>query len=81
MKIEQVQRALRAQPFKRFTINMVDGRAFEVKHPEFLVLVPGMERTAILAFPDEEAFEIIDVMHVSSLSIENGKSKRRKKAG
>jgi hypothetical protein len=56
---------------------MTDGRDFEVTHPELLILVPGMERTAALAFPEEEAFEIIDLLHVSSLTkLGNGRGRK-----
>lgn len=78
MTIDQIRRALTARPFKPFTMHMDDGRAFSVKHPELLALIPGMERTVILGFPAEEAVEIIDLLHVTLLSIGNGHSRRRK---
>lgn len=78
MTIEQIRRAQAARPFKPFTIHMADGREFHVGHPELLALIPGMERTVILGFPEEEAFEVIDLLLVSSLTIGNGRGRRRK---
>ncbi len=78
MPIEQIRRALAARPFKPFTMHMDDGREFSVIHPKLLALIPGMERTVILGFPAEEAVEIIDLLHVTSLSIGNGHARRRK---
>jgi hypothetical protein len=82
MTIDQIRRAVTARPFRPFTIHMSDQRTFEVRHPELLVRVPRMERTIILAFPEEEAFEIIDLLHVSSLTEDTGNGRgRRRRAG
>jgi len=71
----EIRKRLKAEPFEPFIINMDDGRQFEVPHPEFLHVFPGLERTAVLGLPDEQAHEIIDLIHVASLTIaENGES-------
>ena len=80
MTINELRRAMESRPFKPFDINMSDGRVFHVPHPEMLAVLRGLERTAILAIPGEEAVEIIDLLHVTSLTIGNGK-KRRKALG
>ncbi|MFO0875104.1 MAG: hypothetical protein U0575_14185 [Phycisphaerales bacterium] len=46
---------------------MSDGRAFDVRHPELVAFIRGMERTMILGFPREDAYELIDLLHVSSI--------------
>jgi hypothetical protein len=83
MHSDEIRSRLKAKPFEPFTINMVDGRMFKVRHPEFLHVFPGMERTAVLGIPEEQAHEIIDLLHVAPLTAaeENGQPKRRKKAG
>ncbi len=34
--IEQVRNAMHAQPFQPFTVHLVDGRSYLVKHPDFI---------------------------------------------
>jgi hypothetical protein len=70
MTTEQVRRAHQAAPFKPFTIHLADGRTFTVHHPELMMLSPG-GRTVVLAVSDE-AFEIIDLLLVTSLTTGNG---------
>jgi hypothetical protein len=78
--INELRRAMGTQPFKPFSINMTDGRVFHVPHPEMVAILKGLERTVVLAVPGEEAVEIIDLLHVTSLSI-GGNGKPRRKAG
>ena len=79
MQVGEIRRVLQAQPFRPFTINMSDGRSLSVRHPEMLAILMGLERTVVLAVPGEEAVQIIDLLHVSSLTIgENGKKTGRK---
>jgi hypothetical protein len=70
MHVNEIRKRLKAEPFEPFVIHMVDGRVFRVKHPEFLHVFPGMERTAVLGLPEEQAHEIIDLLHVASLTID-----------
>ena len=41
MTVEQLKNVLHSQPFKPFTIHMGDGRAFLVKHPDYLSRSPS----------------------------------------
>lgn len=67
MRLDQIKEALHAQPFKPFTIRTSDGREFQVPHPEFVWLVPGMERTIFCAIIGRDAAAMIDPMHIVSL--------------
>jgi hypothetical protein len=79
---ERLRNVLATRPFRPFTMNLADGRKFRVDHPELVAVFPGMDRTAILAFPKKDAIEIIDLLLVSSLSVVEGETKpRRRKAG
>jgi len=69
MHANELKRRLKAEPFEPFVIRMVDGRSFAVRHPELLHVFPGIERKAVLGLPDEQAHEIIDLLHVASLMI------------
>lgn len=71
MTIEQLRNAVRAEPFKPFTICFGDGRQFFVPHPEFVALPPGASRTFVVVEP-EENYRIIDLLLVTSLDFSNG---------
>jgi hypothetical protein len=78
MTIDQVRRLHQAQPFQPFRIHLADSRAIDVAHPELMAInEPG--RTVVVAH--EGAFEIIDLLLVTSLEVRNGhpKSTRRKR--
>lgn len=38
MRLQEVQDALKKQPFEPFRIHLSDGQAFDVRHPEFAAL-------------------------------------------
>ncbi len=83
MHANELRRRLKAEPFMPFTINMSDGRKFPVRHPELLHIFPGMERIAVLGLPEEEATEVLSLIHIASITVneKNGRSRGRKKAG
>jgi hypothetical protein len=37
---ESIRQAMRAQPFRAFSLRLVDGTVYEVKHPDYLHLPP-----------------------------------------
>jgi hypothetical protein len=67
MRIEEIRKVQRAQPFRPFTLHLADGREFQINHPEFLFLGHS-ERTAIVDDVDG-SFEVIDPLLVTSLSV------------
>ena len=80
--IEQLRATVKAQPFVPFTLRLVDGRSYEVEHPDFIASHP-QGRTIIVFKPGEGGdFEIIDLLLV--VGIEGHKSKlgeaKRKRA-
>jgi len=44
MTSQQLKATLRQTPFRPFTIRMVDGRSFQVPHPEWVILSPSGNR-------------------------------------
>jgi hypothetical protein len=45
---EQIRRAMHRQPFVPFTLRLVDGTAYVIKHPDFIAVPPtprGREAT------------------------------------
>lgn len=77
MTIEQLQNLHRARPFQPFRIHLSDGRQFDVLHPE-LLWHPPAGRTIFVATSDEAA-EILDLLHVTSLEPLNGDTTPRRK--
>lgn len=73
----QLREMVNAQPFRPLDIHLADGRKVHVKHPEFIATSPS-GRTAIV-FYEDEAFEIIDVLHITSIEVRNGRRKRSTK--
>src|SRR2546423_692260 len=67
MTVEQLRNVHRALPFRPFTIHMGDGRAFLVRHPDFLSHSPT-GRTVIV-HPDDESFHVLDLLLVTELEV------------
>ena len=61
MTVEQLN-VCNAQPFRPFTIHLGDGRAFLVKHPDFISRSPS-GRTLIV-YGDDDHFNILDMLLV-----------------
>ena len=40
--VEQIRRAMHAQPFRPFGIKLIDGSTHTVTHPDFIAIPPGM---------------------------------------
>jgi hypothetical protein len=76
MNIEQLRKALRAQPFQPFTICLADGREFLIPHPECVIISPDATRSFGVAGPKEE-YRIVNLLLASSLDFVNGKVRRR----
>lgn len=72
MASEQLKAPLRQQPFRPFTIRMVEGRSFTVAHPDWVIVSPT-GRTAILFEPDD-SHSIVDLMLMSELEIPSAKN-------
>ena len=60
---EQVRDAMHRQPFLGFTVRLVDGRSFLIKHPDF-VSIPMTERGRDLVIHDQAGTHRIDLLHV-----------------
>ena len=78
MTIDQLREVHRARPFQPFTLHLADGRPIRVPHPEFLAYFSPRARTVSVAI-SEHAFEIIDLLLVTSIEVGNAKARRRKR--
>jgi hypothetical protein len=66
----------KAEPFRKFTVHLADGRDVAVRHQEFLMLSPN-GRTMVVYQPDG-GFNIIDLLLVTDLELGvNGRAASR----
>ena len=73
MRIAELRKVIRAQPFRPFTLHLADGREFPIDHPEFF-LISRNERTLVVADTDGSV-EIVDPPLVTSLTIPDGQAR------
>ena len=67
MTIEQLTNVLHAQPFRPFTTHMGDGRAFLVRHRDFISRSPT-GRTLIV-HGEDDSFRVLDMLLVTELQV------------
>jgi hypothetical protein len=60
----QIREVVRAQPFRPFIIHLVDGRTFEVRHPEHVAMAGGRE---LLFVGDDEGIHQFDMRLVAEI--------------
>ena len=57
MRAEEIRELLDAQPFRPFRIYMTDGKTYDIRHPELIVVF----RTKVqICFPDDPVRRIFD---------------------
>jgi len=64
--IRRLRNATHAIPFQPFTVHLIDGRSYLVKHPDFIAL-PAPPRGRDLAVHDEDCPHWIDLNLVVEL--------------
>ncbi len=67
MTSAELKSTIGQQPFRPFTIRMVDGRSFTVTHPDFVMVSPT-GRTAIIFEPDD-SYSVVDLMLMNELDV------------
>jgi hypothetical protein len=66
MTAQELRAALQATPFRPFVVRMADGRSFEVRHRDFLLVGPN-GRTAFAFSPSGAEFSILDMLLMTEL--------------
>jgi len=80
MRFQELQDALRKQPFEPFRIQLSNGQAHDVRHPEFAAL----SRTSVLiGIPSKrdgvpDRFAQVDLLHVVAIEPVNGQRRGAK---
>jgi hypothetical protein len=62
--IAQVRTMMRAQPFKPFSVQVASGRAFNVKHPDYISYSEDGEEVTI---HDKDGVHLLDVLLIQVL--------------
>ncbi len=78
VKIEEIRKAYRAEPFVPFVLHIADGREIPVRERFFMMLPPGT-RTITVAVTDD-AFDFIDARLVTDLEFKSRAKPRRRTA-
>jgi hypothetical protein len=72
MRVDEIRRVQRAEPFQPFVIHLADGREFAVDHPEFMWM--SRSNRTLIVDDVEGNIELIDPVMVTSLTIPAGRS-------
>ncbi len=80
MNLEEIRTFKHRAPFEIFEVVLIDGRAFEVRHPDF-ILIPPKGTWVYIADPTGHV-EHINTLVIGSIRLVKTKPKgRRRKAG
>jgi hypothetical protein len=58
--VAQIREVMNAQPFRPFTIHLVDGRSYSVPHPDFVSVSTSL-RNRDLTVHDDDGVHLIDL--------------------
>lgn len=71
MRPQNIIEELKRQPFQPFHIHLFNGRAYEVRHPEFVMVG---KHTLLIGNPTEiqdaivfDKYEVVDLIHINNL--------------
>jgi hypothetical protein len=72
MRIQEILALIRARPFVPFRIHLLDGRTYEVLHPELVMpgarsILVGFNANPALPYFDAGRHEILSLLAISSL--------------
>jgi hypothetical protein len=66
MDFRVIREALHAQPFRPFTLQLADGRALAVPHPDFVAVSP---RHVVVINAQDEGLSILEPLLIVSLEV------------
>jgi hypothetical protein len=66
--LNQVRDAMHRQPFRPFTLYLVDGRSYLVRHPDF-ISIPVSPRGRDLTVHDDDGSHMIDMGLIVELHV------------
>ena len=78
VKIEQIRKAYRAQPFVPFVLRLANGREIPVREREYMLFPPRSPMIAV--YDTDDACSIVEAVHVTELEFRRGAKRRRRTA-
>jgi hypothetical protein len=64
---EQVKKARENAPFRPFTVCLSDQRKFDIRHPDFVWVIPGGR---LIGIADQSgSAELVDLVHITNLKL------------
>ncbi len=82
MRIEELTKLFKRQPFRPFTIHMSDGSAYTAAHPDQVILTPRAAYVGIGNGEDDAVVQdviICDMVHITRLGPEPKRPRKRRK--
>ena len=64
MNAEAIRDLLKRQPFRPFVIHLSNGETYEVRHPEFAIL---LKSTIVIGYPDSDRIGIASLLHINNV--------------
>ncbi len=64
MNAEAIRDLLKRQPFRPFVIHLSNGETYEVRHPEFAIL---LKSTIVIGFPDSDRIGVASLLHINNI--------------
>ena len=74
MNVKTLEDVLQTTPFKPFTIQVDNGSSIKVPHPDFFMMNKSKTAAVIV---DGDHFKIVDIGHISSVTVSNVKRAAR----
>jgi hypothetical protein len=65
---EQIRARIEAKPFRKFSIEVTDGRSIDVPHPDYVIV----GKFAVTIEDDEGVVRILGYRNISGLSVPTG---------
>ena len=75
MSPDSLKKLIHASPWSPFTLQLADGRALRVPHPDFITLTRSGRTAIVISDKNDDEFEIVDVFLILG-----AKAKRASKA-
>ena len=82
MPPEEVRKRLRNQPFEPFRMHLSDGAAYDVVHPELVMLGHRSLVLGLASTPEDTLYERtvdVDLLHIVRMEPLRGEARRKKR--
>ncbi|MBU6400770.1 MAG: hypothetical protein KGS61_10655 [Verrucomicrobia bacterium] len=74
MTAREFRNVFAAEPFRRFTIHLADGRQVPVMQQEFAMLSPSGR--SLIVYQEDDSFQVIDLMLATSVEVNGRRGKK-----